>query len=129
MVSSIAGLLAMGGKVWWSEHRLRRANGSYAHIFDRASVIYDAGGKPQRMVGVKIDMSERKRAEEKILEQAALLDKAQDAIIVCNLDQEIIFWSHGAERIYGWTSAEAVGNDIHRLFFANNPPPQLLEAE
>jgi PAS domain S-box-containing protein len=129
VVSSIAGLLATGGKVWWSEHRIRRANGSYAHIFDRASVIYDARGKPQRMVGVKIDMSERKQAEEKILEQAALLDKAQDAIIVCKLDREIIFWSRGAERIYGWTSAEAVGKNIRQLFFANNPPPQILESE
>jgi len=129
VVSSIAGLLATGGKVWWSEHRIRRANGSYAYIFDRASVIYDAKGKPQRMVGVKIDMTERKQAEEKILEQAALLDKARDAIIVCNLKREIIFWNRGAERIYGWTSAEAVGNNIRQLFFAGNPPPQLLEAE
>jgi PAS domain S-box-containing protein len=128
VVSGIAGLLATGGKVWWSEYRIRRANGSYAHIFDRASVIYDAAGKPQRMVGVKIDMSERKQAEEKILEQAALLDKAQDAIIVCKLDREIVFWSRGAERIYGWTSAEAVGNNIRRLFFGSANPPELLEA-
>jgi len=128
VMSSIAGLLATGGKVWWSEYRLRRANGSYAHIFDRASVIYDASGKPQRMVGVKIDMSERKQAEEKILEQAALLDKAQDAIIVCKLDREIVFWSRGAERIYGWTSVEAVGNNVRRLFYGSDNPPELLEA-
>ncbi|MDR3455840.1 MAG: PAS domain S-box protein [Verrucomicrobiae bacterium] len=129
VVSSIAGLLATGGKVWWSEHRIRRANGSYAHIFDRASVIYDAEGRPQRMVGVKIDMSERRQAEEKIREQAALLDKAQDAIIVCKLDREIVFWNRGAERIYGWTSAEALGKNVRELFFAGNVPPQLLEAE
>jgi PAS domain S-box-containing protein len=62
VVSGISTLLASGGKVWWSEHRIRRADGSYAHIFDRASFIYDDAGKPQMMVGVKIDMSERKRA-------------------------------------------------------------------
>ncbi|HEV2691283.1 MAG TPA: PAS domain S-box protein [Verrucomicrobiae bacterium] len=129
VVAGIAGLLATGGKVWWCEYRMRRANGSYAHIFDRASVIYDAKGKPQRVVGVKIDMTERKQAEEKIREQAALLDKARDAIIVCTLDREIIFWNQGAERVYGWTAAEAVGNNIRQLLFAGHPPPLIQEAE
>ncbi|MGA9776880.1 MAG: PAS domain-containing protein [Limisphaerales bacterium] len=73
----ITTLLASGGRVWWDEHRIRRANGSYAQVLDRASVMYDPAGKPQRMVGVTIDMSERKQAEEKIREQAALLDKAR----------------------------------------------------
>ncbi len=50
---------------------------------------------------------ERKRAQEKIRAQAELLDKAHDAIIVRDLDQRIIYWNKGAERMYGWTVAEA----------------------
>ena len=55
VASGLADLLAGGGKIWWSEHRLRRANGAYTHVFDRASVIYDADRKPLRLVGVTID--------------------------------------------------------------------------
>jgi PAS domain S-box-containing protein len=115
VVSGVTGMIAGGGRVWWSEHRLRRANGSYAHVFERASVVYDPAGKPTRMVGLTIDMTERKHAEEKIIEQAALLDEAQDAIIVGSLKGQILFWSKGAERVYGWTTAEAAGQSMDGL--------------
>ncbi|HVU22685.1 MAG TPA: PAS domain S-box protein [Opitutus sp.] len=58
------------------------------------------------------DVTKRKTAEERIREQAMLLDKASDAIVVRGLDHVIRFWSKGAERIYGWTAAEAVGRDL-----------------
>ncbi len=50
-----------------------------------------------------------KRAEAALREQAALLDQAPDAIVVCDLKRAIKFWYKGAERIYGWTAEEAHG--------------------
>jgi two-component system, cell cycle sensor histidine kinase and response regulator CckA len=76
------------------------------------------------------DAQERGRlrgAEEKIREQAALLDKASDAIILCNMDRRISFWNQGAERIYGWTAAEAMGKLLPDLIFNGKPPPELAE--
>lgn len=78
--------------------------------------------------GIIRDISERKRAEEKILEQAALLDKAQDAIVVRDLEQNIIFWNKGAERLYGWTAREAIGKNANEILY-KEPPPQLIEAQ
>lgn len=127
VVSRLCSLIAGGGRTWWGEYRLRRANGSYAHIFDRALVIYDAARKPVRLVGIKIDVTERKQAEEKIREQAALIDKAHDAIIVCNLERRIVSWNQGAERIYGWTAAEAAGKNIEELLFSGDAPAQAGE--
>jgi PAS domain S-box-containing protein len=49
---------------------------------------------------------ERTEAEQRIREQAALLNKARDAILVMDLNGAITFWNDGAERVYGWTSAE-----------------------
>ncbi|HWD91292.1 MAG TPA: response regulator [Verrucomicrobiae bacterium] len=73
------------------------------------------------------DARERARlrgAEEKIRQQAALLDKASDAIILCDMDRQILFWNKGAERIYGWTTEEVVGKNLVDLLFSGNPPPE-----
>src|SRR5213593_4269010 len=47
--------------------------------------------------------------EEQIRMQAALLDKARDAILVRDLEHRIIYWNKSAERIFGWTAAEVIG--------------------
>lgn len=61
------------------------------------------------------DIAERKIAEERIAEQAALLDQTQDAIIVRDLEHRVVLWSKGAERLYGWTAAEAVNRRVDEL--------------
>jgi len=124
VVSSLCSMLAGGGRIWWNEYRIGRSDGTYAHVFDRASVVYDEAGKPVRLVGIKIDVTERKEAGEKIREQAELLNKARDAIIVCDLERRIIFWNQGAEQVYGWTAGEALGQNIQDLLFCGDPPVQ-----
>lgn len=58
------------------------------------------------------DVSERKRAEARVKEQAQWLDKVSEAIFVTDLDHRITFWNQGAERMGGWTAGEMVGQDI-----------------
>ena len=60
---------------------------------------------------------QRQRADAHIRDQAALLDKAQDAIIVRGMDHLAQFWNHGAERLYGWSAAEALGRSIVDLLY------------
>ncbi len=52
---------------------------------------------------------QRQKSDARIREQAALLDKAQDAIILRHLDEGIVYWNQGAERLYGWTAQETRG--------------------
>jgi PAS domain S-box-containing protein len=61
------------------------------------------------------DVTKRRTIERKLATQAALLEKAQDAILVCALDGTVTFWNKGAERLYGWSAAEAVGHNAHAL--------------
>lgn len=56
-------------------------------------------------------------AEAKILEQAALLDVATDAILVRGLDGQILFWNRGAEKLYGWRQEEALEQDANQLLY------------
>lgn len=64
-------------------------------------------------------------AAEKLREQASLLDRAKDAILVRNLDRTIRFWNKGAERLYGWTADEVLGKTMEALMYRS---PHVLEA-
>ncbi|MBD2089838.1 response regulator [Microcoleus sp. FACHB-1515] len=63
---------------------------------------------------------ERKRTEQRIREQAALLDIATDAILVCDLESKILFWNQGAERLHGWKAEEVLGRSASRLLYKPN---------
>src|ERR1700731_2146266 len=69
----------------------------------------------QECRAVVVDITERKRSEEKIQEQANLLELAHDAILVRSLDEKIQYWSHGAEQLYGWTSEEAIHGGFAKM--------------
>jgi PAS domain S-box-containing protein len=58
----------------------------------------------------------RRKAEQLIREQADLLNKARDAIVVADADNHITFWNQGAERLLGWTTAEVLGKTLEKVF-------------
>jgi PAS domain S-box-containing protein len=55
---------------------------------------------------------ERLQADAKVKEQASILDKAQNAIVIRDLQHKILYWNQGAERLYRWTAAEALGQSV-----------------
>ncbi|MBE2285642.1 MAG: PAS domain-containing protein [Prosthecobacter sp.] len=77
----------------------------------------DANGKVIGVLGISRDITERKQSENKIREQAALLDRAQDAIILRDLDDRVLYWNRSAERLYGWTTEEVVGRSIKDVIY------------
>jgi diguanylate cyclase (GGDEF)-like protein/PAS domain S-box-containing protein len=62
---------------------------------------------------------ERQAADAHIRQQASLLDKAQDAIMVRGLDHVIRYWNKGAERLYGWTHEEVFGRSTEDLLYSD----------
>ncbi|QYX29956.1 PAS domain S-box protein [Sphaerospermopsis torques-reginae] len=98
------------------EYRAVWPDGSLHWLSTRGKVYCDKQSQPIRVIGTTRDISDRKQKEQQIYEQAALLDIATDAIFVRDFDTKILFWSRGAERIYGWTQDEAVGKNLQDLF-------------
>jgi PAS domain S-box-containing protein len=75
------------------------------------------------------DITDRKRAEELRVQLAAIVDSSDDAIIGNSLDGTIRSWNGGAERLFGYTAAEAVGKPISLLLPPGRPGelPAIIE--
>ena len=95
------------------ENRYRCKDGSYKWFLWTATPYLDE----QLLYATARDITDRKQAEQKIREQAALLNVATDAILVQDLEGTILFWNQGAERLYGWPSAAALGKNANQLLY------------
>jgi PAS domain S-box-containing protein len=106
------------------EFRFRHKDGSYRWIYAQGDVLRDAAGKPTRMLGCHLDITERKRGERALLSLAAIVESSDDAIVSKDLRGIIVSWNAAAQRIFGYTEAEAVGQPITIII-----PPELQNDE
>ncbi|MFH7026067.1 MAG: PAS domain S-box protein [Heteroscytonema crispum UTEX LB 1556] len=110
------------------EYRVRRKDGSYIWVLERGQALWDEAGNVLRMAASQTDISDRKLAEQKIREQAALLDITTDGILVQDLESQILFWNKGAERLYGWCKQEVLEKNAYQLLYDDETLPQLKAA-
>jgi hypothetical protein len=76
-----------------------------------------------RMLGIVTDVTKQKLAEQKIYEQAALLDVTTNAILLRHLNGIVTYWNKGAERLYGWTAEEVIGKNVYDILYGDDLPP------
>lgn len=97
------------------EFRLLTPQNETRWVAARAAPLQSASGEIIGNVCIFADITEQKQAMQKIEEQAALLDIAPDAIFMCDLDHHILYWNRGAEQLYGWSTATALGQQANQL--------------
>ena len=80
----------------------------------------DAGGRPIGTFGISRDITAQKRMERALrdseIRMRAITDSAQDAIVMMDPEGLVVYWNPAAERVLGYTSAEAIGQELHALF-------------
>jgi PAS domain S-box-containing protein len=106
-------------------YRLRDKSGGYRWIQSRTAAVHDDQHHLVRVSGISVDMTEQKLTEERLREQAAVLDQANDAIIVRDLDHRVVYCNPSAARSLGLTPEEVVGHTAKEL---GGFPPQYDQA-
>jgi PAS domain S-box-containing protein len=103
------------------------ADGTVAFVDFSLKPVFDETGQVVMLIPEGRDITdrvqleaERKQAEQKIYEQAALLNITTDAICVCDLNYRILFWNQSAERLYGWKEAEVLEQSADTLMHSQS---------
>jgi len=122
VVSGLYAAMNGGQDTWRAEYRFLRQGGSYITVRDQGIFRRDAEGATLNVIGSMLDITadrqaeaERRAAEARNRLLASLLDKAHDAISASGTDMRITYWNQGAERLFGWTAAEAIGKTKDEL--------------
>jgi PAS domain S-box-containing protein len=111
VMESVYRAFASEEESWTSEYRFRCADGSYAFVYDRGYVVRDVGGKPLRMVGAMMNITERKEIEKELQRQQSELRALFDLM-------PAMIWfkdtNNGILRV-NKMAAEAVGKSVGEI--------------
>ncbi len=83
--------------------------------------LRDERGTVIGLVGISRDITEQKAAETRLSEQNEMLSNSHEGVMIVSLSNAITFWNRGAERLFGWTAAEAIGKTPEQLLMLGNP--------
>ena len=105
---------------WQSEYRMFRADTNEMRwIYAKARLFYDDDGKPMRMLGINMDITDRKVADiarrSSDLKFSGIVSSAMDAIVSVDESQHVVLFNSAAEKMFGYAAAEMIGKSIDTL--------------
>ncbi len=95
---------------------IRHKSGGVTDVLYNATLYRNEAGEIQGVFAAARDVTERKQAEAEIARRGEMLDLANDAITIRDVNDCITYWNRGAEHLYGWKEEEVLGMVTHELF-------------
>src|SRR4029453_986537 len=99
----------------------RRKDGQLIDVSLTISPIKGPNGKIVGVSKIARDITNQKQTKRRLVEQARLLDLSNDAIIVRDHQDRVVYWNRGAEEMYGFSAKEALGKITHELLRTEHP--------
>lgn len=112
---------------WQGELMNRKKDGTEFPVYLSTTLIKVKENKVLGLIGVASDITERKKIHNEIKFQADLINNVGQAVIATDLLGKVIYWNHAAEKIYGWSTSEAIGQNIIQLTPVRQSSEQVIE--
>jgi PAS domain S-box-containing protein len=113
---------AQTGSEWYYQWRIITPSGQLKWLQGAAKMSPQSDGA-KLWDGVVLDMTDRQLANISMCQQIEMLDRANDSIIIRDLNDKIQYWNQGAQRLYGWSLRDVMGQYIHDFLQTSFPEP------
>jgi|GEM_PF-2546786 len=100
------------GSEFNATYRIVHKNGSVRWLWGIGNLMADQRARTQRMLGLVLDVTEARKADEARARLAEIVYASWDAIIGTTLDGVVTSWNPGAERMFGYAEEEMIGRPI-----------------
>lgn len=97
------------------EYRMIDRGGNIRWVWESGQAVLSDEGTIAALEGFITDITERKKAENNLLYHSQILSNIGGSVIAADTNKVVTYWNETAEKLYGWSSQEAVGNKIEDL--------------
>lgn len=119
--------LLAGEKIPLYNRLFHHKRGRYIPVEVNVELVQDEEGQPLHIQSIVRDITARKVQERQLRYHASLQQAVTDAVIALDSQNRVQSWNSAAEKLYGYTAVEAVGQDVTQLLQTMYPPETLLE--
>ncbi len=121
VVEGIYDIINSGKKFWTSEYRYLKLDGSILNIYDRGYVLHDTNGKPYKMIGSMLNITDRIKAEQAIKDSEekyrTLVEQASDAIYITDKNGSIYMANKRACEVTQYSEKELLKMNLYGFVF------------
>ncbi|MGD0379233.1 MAG: EAL domain-containing protein [Acidimicrobiales bacterium] len=103
------------GRFWSGDYWVRHRDGSRFPVYVSNTPVFDDGGRLTAVIGVSVDLTERRTAEDTRRELSAIVEGSGDAIFGSTIDGTVTSWNSAAERLFGYSAREMIGGPVSVL--------------